>query len=80
MVIYIIIGVAGFIVSAIFVDNLAQEIAGIDKSKSALIIVARDLMATVKHMRHRELLLLIPLTMYNGIQNTFHDAERNNVS
>ncbi len=80
IIIYIAIGLAGFVISAIFVDDLPAEIAGIDKSENVVKIVARDLMATVKHMRHTDLLLLIPLTVYSGFEQTFYGAEWNNVS
>lgn len=80
MGIYIAVGLVGFVICAVFVDNLPPEIAGITKDESVLKIIGRDLMATVKHMRHKEQLLLIPITMYSGFEQTYYGAEWNNVS
>ena len=33
------------------------------------------LSATARHLRHKEMLLLIPMTMYSGFEQAFYSAE-----
>jgi hypothetical protein len=42
--------------------------------------VSEDAIVTFKHLRHKNQLLLIPITMYSGFEQAFYNAEWTSVS
>ena len=77
--IYIGIAVIGVIVLMVFVDPLPHYIRQ-KQSKGKLKEEIRTLLfSTFKHLRHLNQLLLIPLTIYSGLEQGFVGAEFNKV-
>lgn len=73
--IYIAVALSGVLMTVVFVDRLPsylmkQESAGRIKDS-----IEKLLFATIKHLRHKEQLLLIPITMYSGFEQGFLNAE-----
>ncbi len=73
--IYIGIAFLGIALMTIFVDRLPDYL--IDKKSPAKIkdSIKRLLLATVMHLHHTEQQLLIPITMYSGLEQGFLSAE-----
>ena len=66
------IGAAGV---GIIVDRLPKELRRVE-IKDKLSNEIRDLLlSTVKHLRHKKQLILIPITMYSGFEQASYNAE-----
>lgn len=71
--VYIGVACLAILIVGIFVDNLPKELA--NRRPGVLKEVLDNLVATFRHLRHKEQLILIPLTMYSGFEQTFYSAE-----
>lgn len=76
--IYIGIAVLAVIIVILFVDNLPSEL--VEKETDLKKGTLKMLAATVYHLRHKEQLVLIPLTMYSGFEQASYNAEFTSVS
>lgn len=71
--VYIGIALGAVVLVSVFVDNLPDDIrpkGGVSASE-----LKDMLLGTLKHLRHKEQLLLIPLTMYSGFEQALYSAE-----
>ena len=74
--IYLAIAVAAVLIVAVFVDPLPKDL--VEKDEQGISVGQQSLrymVATVKHLRHREQLLLIPVTIYSGLEQALYGAE-----
>ena len=76
--IYIGIAVLAILIVIFLVDNLPSEL--VEKEKNMGKGLVKMLSATVVHLRHKEQLILIPLTMYSGLEQAPFNAEFTAVS
>ena len=71
--VYIGIALLAVVLVAAFVDRLPKDL------RSPRKVDCREVMGlilgTVKNLRHKEQLILIPLTMYSGFEQAFFGAE-----
>ncbi len=71
--VYIAIAVAAVLLVAFLVDQLPENLvpreSNIGKQSVNLLV------GTLKHLRHKEQLLLIPITMYSGFEQASFNAE-----
>ena len=74
IIVYTIIEAIGLIISVIFMDNLPASISSHQTEKSTQSVL-HNLSATLRCLRHKELLLMVPLVFYGGISGTFNNAE-----
>ena len=76
--IYMAIGLCAILISIFFVDHLPRHIV-----KSSGLSIKEEfstlLLSTLKQMRNKKQLLLIPLTIYMGLEESFFGAEYNRV-
>lgn len=74
LIIYLLIATASVVITVLLVEPLPE-----DEEKSGKKMAAADiremLMATVRHMKNPEQLLLIPFTIFTGVQQSFWAAE-----
>ena len=69
------------VISTLFLENLPSFITNYEKAaETTFKSVTYDLSATIRCLRHRELLLMVPLVFYCGISGTFNIAEFTEVS
>ena len=71
--VYIGIAVCAVIITIFFVDQLPKELR--PAKTNSLAEVKELLVATIRQLRHREQLLIIPLTMYSGFEQALYAAE-----
>ena len=77
--VYIAFAVLGVILMVVFVDELPYNVnqqGSIEKTKDE---VQSLLLATLNHMRRVNQLLLIPVTLFSGLEQGFIGAEFNEV-
>lgn len=72
--IYLVIAVMAIVITALFVDQLPDDKATMGKRPTTK-EVGDNFLATIKHMRHTSQLLLIPITMFSGFEQSFYGAE-----
>ena len=77
--IYISIAVIGVILLMVFVDQLPNYVQKRESRGKLKDEIKTLLFATFKHIRHLNQLLLIPLTIYSGLEQGFLGAEFNKV-
>ena len=77
MGVYIAMGVVGFLISCLFVDKLSDSWLSGERGRAAFTrsVALSSLLATLRQMTHTPQLLLIPITMYTGLEQTFQDAD-----
>ena len=73
--IYIAIAVLGVILLMVLVDQLPHYIRQQETEGTLKEEIKTFLFATFKHLRHANQLLLIPLTIYSGLEQGFLGAE-----
>ena len=78
--VYIGIAVCGVIQLMVFVDQLPDYLRQQESKGKLKDEIKTLLFATFKHLRHVEQLLLIPLTIYSGLEQGFLGAEFYKVS
>jgi len=71
--IYIGIAALAVLMVAVFVDPLDKELIAENQERQTEPL--QLLISTVKHLRHKSQLLLIPITMYSGFEQSFYSAE-----
>ncbi len=71
--VYITLAVAAILIITIFVDQLPENL--VPRENEICTKSVELLLGTLKHLRHKEQLLLIPLTMYSGFEQASHNAE-----
>ena len=69
--IYIAVAVCAILVVAIFVDQLPKDLRE-DNDGGTMCSL---LFSTLKQLRHKTQLFIIPLTMYSGFEQAFFSAE-----
>ena len=74
------IAVVGIIVLMVFVDQLPDYRKQKESRGQLKNEIKTLLFATFKHLRHSKQLLLIPLTIYSGLEQGFLEAEFNKVN
>ena len=69
------IGIAALAVAlvCVFVDNLPADL--VEKRGTVGKEIRHLVSATALHLRHKNQLILIPLTMYSGFEQAFFNAE-----
>ena len=77
--IYIGIAVMGVILLMIFVDQLPDYLREQESKERLKDEIKTLLFATCRHLRHMKQLLLIPLTIYSGLEQAFLASEFNKV-
>ena len=75
---YIAIACAGVILVCVFVDNLPKYLQ--DDKKKARKEAARSLINTALHLKNKYQLILVPITIYSGLEQGFYGAEWTRVS
>ena len=70
---YIAIACAGVILVCVFVDNLPKYLRE-DRSRAKK-DAAKALIDTALHLKNKYQLLLIPITIYSGLEQGFYGAE-----
>ena len=79
--VYIGIALLGCLMASLFIDTLPVSwLPDDDRTGSVKDKVLGSLGATVLHLRHLNQILLIPLTIYSGLEQTFYSAEFYRVS
>ena len=63
------------LIIGIFMDKLPKELEDDNRSGNIKNDIGKLLVATVKHLRHVPQLLLIPLTIYSGLEQGYFNAE-----
>ena len=71
--VYIAIALWAVVLVSVFVDCLPRDLR--PKETGSVKEAVQLMLATVKHLRHKEMLLLIPLTMYSGFEQALYSAE-----
>ena len=72
--IYIVIATLAIVITAVFVDQLPDDLQQM-KRRPVAREVGEMCVATFKHMRLISQLLLIPITMLSGFEQSFFSAE-----
>ena len=67
-----VLGAAGV---CLFVDRLAKDLRRVEIKGSLRYEIKDLLLSTLRHLRHKEQILLIPITMYSGFEQGFYNAE-----
>ena len=74
--IYIGVAILGFIMVSVFIDKLPDAWLPVEDREGAVTDkIVTSLGATIRHLCHANQLLLIPLTIYSGLEQTFYDTE-----
>ena len=74
--IYIGISILGCIMASVFIDKLPDAwLLAEDREGAVTEKIVTSLGATIRHLRHANQLLLIPLTVYSGLEQTFYGTE-----
>jgi hypothetical protein len=71
--IYLAIAACAILLVGGFVDNLSKDL--VDKKASVKKEIFGNFAATFRHLRHKEQLILIPMTMYSGFEQAAYNAE-----
>ena len=70
--VYLAIAFVGLAIAVFLVNQLPEDIDPRNNDDSKVVDL---IMGTVKHLRHKYQLILIPLTMYSGFEQSFYGAE-----
>ncbi len=73
--IFIGVAVIGAGAIGVIVDRLPKELRRVEIRDTLSAEIKELLLSTVKHLRHKKQLILIPLTMYSGFEQAFYNAE-----
>ncbi|XP_051954489.1 protein unc-93 homolog A-like [Xyrauchen texanus] len=72
---YIGVGLLAIIFVALFLDNIDRDLAREFRKNKGNVSFCSTILSTFKLMRNPKLLLLIPLTIYSGFEQSFLDGE-----
>ena len=78
--VYITISVTGIFLVALFIDQIPEYMTEQHSKRKLREDIQVLICATLKQLRHTNQLLLIPLTMYSGLEQGFLGAEFNKVN
>ena len=68
------------VLAALFVDPLPVELTSKRDKSSVCEQVMVDVSAAVRCLRHKKMMLIVPLSVYGGMFSVFYMAEWNQVS
>ena len=74
MGVYSALGITSVVISIAFVDSLEHAL-GKETHRHTWHELSQDVTATLRCLKNKNLLLILPLTTYGGLLNTFVTAE-----